>query len=195
MVGLRYLRWGAALALAFAALVVAAQEDAPAGPPDPNPTGQWVAPRHEQSLAQQLADEWECYDRACEQTDWEPYAAYDELVAAGYAVELSRQEMEAGLIHAAMEGAVTGSVAGELLRRPRRGAEIGLAIAVALELVRNQYLLYQDDPSARRAVDGYRRELRTWERKFAACLRPKGYRVTAPEPLDPAAEVLQAPTR
>ena len=168
------------LVMAVVPMMISAQEYGPPNPnpkPNPNPTQRWISPRNHQPEEQQLSDEWECYDRACDQTDWDPYAAYNELVDAGYAVALTPEEMEDGLICLAWDGAVTGSVAGEILGDPERGAEIGAAIAIAAGVIRSDYLNQQDDPEARRTISRFERELRNWDRKFAACLRPKGYRV------------------
>jgi len=171
--------------LAIAPMMISAQEYGPPNPnpnpiPNPNPTQRWISPRNHQSVEQQLTDEWECYDWACDQTDWDPYEAYNELVDAGYAVALTREEMEDGLICLAWDGAVTGSVAGEILGDAERGAEIGAAIAIASGVIRSDYLNQRDDPEAKRTVSRFERELRNWDRKFAACLRPKGYRVSSP---------------
>ena len=105
---LRVVLWGAILAMAGAPLAIRAQDEVPAvpdtsdrvepSPPDSNPTGRSITPRKGQSLDQQLADEWECYDLACEQTGWDPYEAYAELADAGYAVALARQDMEEELV-------------------------------------------------------------------------------------------------
>ena len=181
---------GAILAFAMVWSLVSAQETAeatddstnaevqlPEPLPSPNPTRRWISPRHDQTPYQQLADEQDCFDRACEQTGWNPYDAYAELVDLGYAVALTREDLEEGLICLAHEGAVTGAVAGDMLGDAETGAEIGAAIAVAHGVVRSNYLYRQDDPEAQRTVSRFERNLRNWDRKFAACLRPKGYRV------------------
>lgn len=147
---------------------------------NPNPTRRPITPRHGQSTDQQWADELECFEAACAETEWNPYDGWADLVDAGYAVAVTSEEMEEGLVSVAYEGAVTGSVAGELLDEPREGAEVGAAVALALELVRSDYLLRRDDPRAQRAVTSYERQLRYWEKKYAACLRPKGYQVNSP---------------
>lgn len=181
---------GAILAFAMVSALVSGQESAPANDdstsietsiseplPSPNPTQRWISPRHDQSPHQQLADELECFDQACEETDWNPYDAYAELVDLGYAVALTREDLEEGLVCLAYDGAVTGAVAGDMLGDAEKGAEIGAAIAVARGVVRSNYLYLQDDPEARRTVLRFERNLRHWDRKFATCLRPRGYRV------------------
>lgn len=190
---LRIALWGAFLALVVVTQPVSAQDDVPAAtdaaeyedpapdsPPGPNSTQRVITPRNDQSAEQQWTDEWECYDRACELAAWDPYVAYDDLVAAGYAVALYRIGIEDDLVRVAEEGAVVGTVAGEIAGRPRRGAELGVAIAIALELVRSDYLDLEDDPAATRAISDFERRLRDWDRKFAGCLRPRGYGVSSP---------------
>lgn len=173
----------AILALALVSAVVSAQDlsaDPGDSEPNPNPTLREIAPRHGQSPSEQMDDEHGCFDRACQDAGWNPYEAYDELVALGYAVELSREEREQGLVCLAYEGAVTGAVAGEVLGVPRGGAAVGAAIAVAGEVIRSDYLYREDDPEAQRAVADFERKLRDWDRKFTGCLRAKGYRVSSP---------------
>lgn len=186
-------RWCAILCIALLPVMIPAQENEPVTaddsdtdailpdvPSSPNPTQRLVIPRNEQSPDQQLADEWTCFERACDQTGWDPYRAYSELVDEGYAVALTPEELEEGLICLAADGAVTGAVAGDMVGDWRSGAEIGAAIAIALELRRSSYLKHLDDPEARRIISRFERDLNHWERKFSACLRSKGYRVTSP---------------
>lgn len=189
----RVVLWGAIIVLALLPMMIPAQEDESANPevsesqsplpdalPTPNPTQRLIIPRNDQSPQQQRADEWECYDGACDQTGWDPYQAYNDLVDEGYAVALTPEELEEGLICLAADGAVTGAVAGDIVGETWRGAEVGAAIAIALELRRSDYLKHLDDPEARRIISRFERDLNHWERKFAACLRSKGYRVTSP---------------
>lgn len=169
---------GCALVVLLPVLISAQVEPVPE--PSPNPTGRTIHSRNGQSADQQFTDEWDCFDWACEETGWNPYAAYDSLVAEGYAVALTNDELTEGLICLAAEGAVTGAVAGDLVGEPQKGAEWGAAIAVAMAVVREDYLIEPEDPAARRVVNAFERDLRFWERKFAACLRPKGYGVSSP---------------
>lgn len=186
-VGLGVLCAGVVLLAAVAVQGQAPDESAAAAPEaavvwNPNPSWLLVRPIREQSPAQQFADEEACFDKACADTDWNPYHAYDELVAAGYAVALTPDERTYGLICLAAEGAIVGEVAGGLLRGPgyggRTGAEIGAALAVASAVIHSDYLRQMDDPDVRRIINRFERDLKHWNRKFAACLRSRGYRVT-----------------
>jgi hypothetical protein len=191
-VGLGVLCAGVVMLAAFAVQGQAQDESAAAVPEaavvwSPNPSLLLVRPIRQQSPAQQFADEEACFDQACADTDWNPYHAYDELVAAGYAVALTPDERTYGLICLAAEGAMVGDVAADLLRGPRyegpeyggdRGAEIGAAVAVASAVIHSDYLRQMDDPDARRIINRFERDLKHWNRKFAACLRSRGYRVT-----------------
>ncbi len=149
--------------------------------PNPNPTGRVVLPRQGQSPDQQMADMRACYDEICDRLAWDPYRAYEDLVAAGYTVPLTARELERGLVCLGTEGAATGAVAGDLLGEDaagiERGAEIGAAIAVASGLIRAGYLNQPDDPTAQRVVREFERQLRKWDRKFASCLSRRGYQV------------------
>ena len=190
----RVILWVVVLAVVFAPAMILGQADStattgvsaaegplPNTPPNTNPTQRLIYPRKQQSDEQQLSDELECYEWTCEQIDWDPYEAYAYLVDEGYAVALTREEMEMGLIGAATRGAVVGAVAGEIVGRPHggagNGAEIGAAIAIALELIHSNHLYEQDAPEAQRTITRFERNLRKWDRKFAGCMKRKGYRV------------------
>ena len=70
---LQIVLWGAILVVAIAPFMIAAQENEPDPNPNPNPTLRLITPRNGQSSEQQLVDERECFDWACEQTEWNPY--------------------------------------------------------------------------------------------------------------------------
>ncbi len=158
---------------------------------DTNPTYLHISPRKAQLEKQQLADQSNCYEFACEFTGWNPYQGYDELASQGYAVALSQQEMEQGLICLAMEGAVAEEIAGEIVHfhgevieertNPAPGAAAGAAIGVSLGSVDLRFLNEPDNPEAQRAVSRFERNLHKWEQKYSGCLRRKGYRVETPE--------------
>jgi hypothetical protein len=183
-----------------------AAQDTVAAPPDTtlaaaeplsvNPTGLMITPRRQQSPEQQLDDQQVCYERTCSELAWDPYERYAELVAAGCAVELLRGETEREWVERANRGAVTGAIAGEILEHPgpgaeadrpdnceydadsERGAELGAAVAIAMDVLRSGLIDDVDDPAAKRAVSRFERELRAWERAYSHCLRQKGYRVS-----------------
>ncbi|MFT5234303.1 MAG: hypothetical protein ACI9UK_002490 [Candidatus Krumholzibacteriia bacterium] len=149
-------------------------------PPHSNPTRLLITPRNDQPLAQQVADQMACYDNTCEEIQWDPYLAYDALVADGFAVALDRREMERGLVFLAAYGAEVGAVAGDLIERPggsERAARIGAGVSVASEIIRSGYLLQDESPETQRVVARYERNLRKWVRKYSACLTRMGYRV------------------
>lgn len=179
--------------LGLLVLPAAGQPDSPAAPdsvaaPDTswatlistNPTGCVLTPRKDQTSEQQLADQLDCYRWTCEQTDWDPYAAYDALIAQGYAVPMTDQELEAVLVQEAARGAVTGAVAGSLAGGPGRGARLGAAIAIARAMVDAGCLDTADDPDARRIVARFRSDLEKWDTKYSGCMVRKGYQVTSP---------------
>ena len=176
---LQIVLWGAILFAALAPFMISAQDNEPE--PNPNPTLRSITPRNDQSSEQQLTDERECFDWACEQTDWNPYDAYAQLIDEGYAVALTPDDTEEWLIFLATEGAVTGSVAGQILGNEMAGARIGAAIAIASGLVHSDFLNQPDDPETKRTISAFERNLRYWDKKYAACLRPKGYRVPSSE--------------
>ena len=185
--------WGPLAVLGLLALPAAGQPDSAAAPASlpaadaswatllsTNPTGCVLTPRKDQTGEQQLADQLDCYRWTCEQTDWDPYEAYDALVAQGYAVPMTDQELEAVLVEEAARGAVTGAVAGSLAGGPGRGARLGAAIAIAQAMIDGGYLDTADDPDARRIVARFRSDLEKWDTKYSGCMVRKGYKVSEP---------------
>ncbi len=180
-------RW-VILAIIISPTLILAQSDNQTPPvlsPNTNPIQREIIPRQDQSAEQQAADQLACYEWVCQETDWDPYEAYDALVAAGYAVALSKREKTQGLVCLAAHGAVTGTIAGELLDEPEgesefhaeEAAEIGAAIALASGLIRSAYLNETDDVQAARIIRRFESELRKWDRKYSACLSRKGYKI------------------
>ena len=153
--------------------------------PNSNPTQRVIIPRKDQSEQQQLSDQAECYDDVCAEIEWDPYQAYDALVDEGYAVALSWPEEQGKLVCLAARGAVTGVIAHELWDEPgadrqdaeASAAELGAAIAVATGIFHSTYLAETGDPAAERTIERFERNLRKWERKYAACLNRKGYQI------------------
>jgi hypothetical protein len=142
-----------------------------------NPTNRAIQPRKDQSPEQQWSDQQDCYDWTCELIDWDPYLAYEELSANGFALAMTPEQMEAGLVCLAANGAVAGAIAGEVLGDPHNGAEIGVAIGLAAGLIHSSFLMEPENPDAQRAISRFERNLKKWERKYAGCMSRKGYRV------------------
>lgn len=145
--------------------------------PNTNPTFRVFYPRNNQSPEQQQIDQLDCFESTCDQLDWDPYLAYDELVEQGFALALTAEEQKRGLVFLAIEGAMIGAVAGELVGRPGRGAEIGAAISLASAIIHSNYLTESQDPYAQRAISRYEKNLRRWDRTYGHCLKGKGYKV------------------
>ena len=189
----RFARCGAVVGLCLLAPPAAGQQDSPA-PPDTvvaadtswatllstNPTGRLLEPRKTQTVEQQLADQLDCYLWTCAQTDWDPYEAYDALIARGYTVPMTDRELETLLVDQAARGAVTGTAAGSIAGIPGVGARLGAAIAIAQAMHEAGYLDVTDDPDAQRAVARFESDLGKWNAKYSGCMVRKGYRVSSP---------------
>lgn len=149
-------------------------------PIDTNPTRRLLTPMKNQSPDQQLSDQLACYEWTRDQMDWDPYLAYLDLVDAGYAVALTREEMEEGLVDLAARGAEIGAVAGDIAGDPRNGAEIGAAIAIAMAIYHSDFINAANDPDAQKAISRFERDLRKWNKKYSGCMVREGYKVSSP---------------
>lgn len=145
-----------------------------------NPTQRLISPRQDQTEEQQLTDQLACYDWTSDQIAWDPYQGYTDLVDRGYAEALTRAEMERGLVDLAARGAEVGAIAGDIIDYPGRGAQLGVAISIALAMFHSDYLNASNDPDAQRAVSRFERNLRKWNKKYSGCLVRKGYKVSSP---------------
>ncbi len=159
-----------------------------------NPTYLIISPRKNQTKEQQKNDQLECFNKATELLEWDPYLVYDELVAQGYARALSRQNMKETLVDVAIAAAIAGEVADEVagditgpieetgigeVGGTIQEAATGAAIGAALASVDFSFLNEPDDPEAQRVVSRFERNLNKWEKKYSACLKRKGYKVQA----------------
>ena len=125
-------------------------------PPSTNPTQRVIYPGEGQGEEQQMADQLECYRWATEQAGWDPYEAYDVLVAKGYAAAQTAEQAQGGLVRGAAIGAAAGGVGGGMRSRRARAAA---------------------QAEAEAAIADFEDNLIRWDRNYTACMTGKDYTV------------------
>jgi hypothetical protein len=144
-------------------------------PSSTNPTQRVIYPSEGQDEQQQMTDQLECYRWASQQTNWDPYQAYDELVAKGYAAKQSAQEAQGGLVRGAAGGALVGLAIGAIAGDAGKGAAIGAASGGLAGGMRSRRQVSQAQSQQQAAVDAFNKQLEKWDRNYVACMQGRDY--------------------
>jgi hypothetical protein len=161
--------------LLLAAAGEAAAQQPQSLPPSTNPTGRVVYPGEGQSEQQQMTDQLECYRWATQQTHWDPFVAYDTLVAHGYASSQTAQQVRGGLVRGAAGGALGGVAIGAIAGNAGKGAAIGAIAGGLIGGARSRRAQQQAQGQAQAAMNAYNQQLQTWDRNYSACLQGRHY--------------------
>jgi hypothetical protein len=154
---------------------VAAAQQAQTLPPNTNPTQRVIYPAEGQAEQQQMTDQLECYRWASQQTNWDPYQAYDQLVEQGYAAKQTAQQAQGGLVRGAAGGALAGVAIGAIAGDAGKGAAIGAIAGGLAGGSRSRRAQQQAQAETQAAVDAFNRQLQTWDRNYVACMQARDY--------------------
>jgi outer membrane lipoprotein SlyB len=146
-------------------------------PPSTNPTNRVIYPAEGQAEQQQLADQLECYRWASQQTNWDPYVAYGELVDKGYVAEQTAEQARGGLVRGAAGGALAGVAIGAIAGDAGKGAAIGAVAGGLAGRSKSRRAQRQAQAEMEAAIDAYNRQLQTWDRSYVACMQGRDYTV------------------
>ena len=116
-------------------------------PPSTNPANHAIFPAKGQDANQQMQDQLAAYNWATQQTGWDPYKAYDQLVAQGHAAQQTAEQAKGGLVRGAARGALVGVAVGAIAGDAGKGAAIGAAVGGLGSLMRQ-------NQAARQAYQG-----------------------------------------
>jgi hypothetical protein len=146
-------------------------------PPSTNPTNRAIFPSEGQSAEQQMKDQLECYQWATQQTGWDPYKAYDQLVQQGYAAKQSADQAQGGLVRGAAGGALMGLAIGAIAGDKGRGAAIGATFGGLTGGMRSQRAREEAQAKQQQTLNEFNRRLEEWDRNYVACMRGHNYTV------------------
>jgi hypothetical protein len=163
------------VALVAAAAAQQGQQQAQTLPPSTNPTNRVIYPAEGQDEQQQLTDQLECYRWATQQTNWDPYVAYDELVAQGYAAQQTAEQAQGGMVRGAAGGAVAGVAIGAIAGDAGKGAAIGAVAGGLVGGSRSRRAQAQAQAEAEAAIEVFNGRLQTWDRNYVACMQGRDY--------------------
>ena len=124
-----------------------------------------------------MADQLECYRWASDQTNWDPYEAYDVLVEKGYAAAQTAEDAQGGLVKGAARGAAAGVVIGAIAGDAGKGAAIGAAAGGIAGRRRSKRATSEAQSETDLAIEEFNRQLEKWDRNYAACMGGKNYTV------------------
>ncbi len=144
-------------------------------PPSTNPSNRVIYPSEGQDEQQQMTDQLECYRWAGSQTSWDPYKAYDELVAKGYAAQQTAEQAKGGLVRGAAGGAVAGLAIGAIAGDAGKGAAIGATAGGLVGGSRSRRAQQQAQAEQEAALDAYNKQMERWDRNYAACMQGRDY--------------------
>ncbi len=168
---------GALMLLGLFAAAAAQQEQQQSQtlPPSTNPTQRVIYPAEGQDEQQQMTDQLECYRWASQQTNWDPYVAYDELVEQGYAAKQTAEQAQGGMIRGAAGGAVADVAIGVIAGDAGKGAAIGAVAGGLAGGSRSRRAQAQAQAQAEAAIEAFNRQLQTWDRNYVACMQGRDY--------------------
>jgi outer membrane lipoprotein SlyB len=166
----------AILVLSVAQLAAAQEEQQPQTlPPSTNPTQRVIYPAEGQDEQQQMSDQLACYRWATDQTKWDPYVAYDELVEKGYVAQQTAEEAQGGLIRGAAGGAAGGAIIGAIAGDAGKGAAIGAVAGGLVGGARSRNKQAEAEAQMQAEIDAFNAQLQKWDRNYVACMQARDY--------------------
>jgi len=146
-------------------------------PPSTNPSNRVIYPSEGQDEQQQMTDQLACYRWAGEQTQWDPYVAYDHLVEQGYAAQQTAEQAQGGLIRGAAGGALVGLAIGAIAGDAGKGAAIGATAGGLAGGRRSRRAQAEAQAQADAAIEAFDKEMKVWDRNYVACMQGRNYGV------------------
>ncbi|MGB2960346.1 MAG: YMGG-like glycine zipper-containing protein [Bacteroidota bacterium] len=166
-----------AVSLSLLALSVSPAVGQQKVPPNTNPANQAIYPAGGQSAEQQQKDQLECYQWATQQTGWDPYVAYDQLVEKGYAAKKTEEQAQGGLVRGAAKGALLGVTIGAIAGDAGKGAAIGAAAGGLTGGMRSRRARKSAEAEAQAATDDFNKRFQEWDRFYTSCMTGRNYTV------------------
>jgi outer membrane lipoprotein SlyB len=146
-------------------------------PPSTNPTNRVIYPSEGQDEQQQMSDQLDCYRWAGQQTSWDPYVAYNELVEKGYVAQQSAEQAQGGMVRGAAGGAVAGVAIGAIAGDAGKGAAIGAVAGGLVGGSRSRRAQAAAQAEMEAAIEVFNKQLTTWDRNYVACMQGRDYTV------------------
>ena len=165
------------LSCAVVLSVLATPLDGQAQGVDPtNPLGVYIYPAGGQSPQQQQADQSECYNWASQQSQFSPYEAYQQALAAQQQADQAGQR-QGEVLRGAAGGAIGGLIIGEIAGDAGQGAAIGAVSGALLGGMKRRKGRRSAEQEAEQQQQQAQAMLNSWNQAFSVCLQGKNYTV------------------
>lgn len=146
-------------------------------PPSTNPANHAIFPAKGQDANQQMQDQLAAYNWATQQTGWDPYKAYDQLVAQGHAAQQTAEQAKGGLVRGAARGALVGVAVGAIAGDAGKGAAIGAAAGGLSGGMRSRRTQRGAEASKEQAIEAFNTQFAQWDKNYVAAMEGKGYSI------------------
>ena len=146
-------------------------------PPSTNPSQRVIYAGEGQDEQTQMNDQLECYRWSTQQTSWDPYVAYNQLVEQGYAAQQTAEQAQGGLVKGAARGALAGLAIGAIAGDAGKGAAIGAAAGGLAGGRRSRRTQQQAGAQQDAAIEAFQSQMEVWDRNYVACMQGRKYTV------------------
>jgi hypothetical protein len=145
--------------------------------PITNPANHAIFPAKGQDANQQMKDQLAAYNWATQQTGWDPYKSYDQLVAQGHVAQQTAEQAKGGLVRGAARGALVGVAVGALTGDAGKGAAIGAAAGGLGGGMRSRRTQRGAETAKEQAIEAFNRQFAQWDKNYVAAIEGKGYTI------------------
>ena len=174
--GITVTRISAALLLC-GALLTEITQPAVAQQVDPfNPLGHFIYPAEDQTTDQQQKDKMECYNWASQQSNFDPYAAYQRTSQAQAAANAAAQP-QGDVLRGAARGAIGGLIIGEIAGDAGEGAAIGAVSGGLIGGMKRRNRQRSAENQAQQEQAQAEAMLQRWDSAYSVCLEGRKYTV------------------
>jgi hypothetical protein len=146
-------------------------------PPSTNPANHPIFPAKGQGAEQQMKDQLAAYNWATKETGWDPYKAYDQMVAKGHAAEMTAEQAKGGLVGGAARGALVGVAVGAIAGDAGKGAAIGAAAGGLAGGMRSRRQQRGAEAEKEQAIQAFKSQFAKWDKYYQTAMEGRGYTI------------------
>ena len=141
-----------------------------------NPLGHFIYPAEDQTTEQQQTDKMECYNWASQQSQFDPYAAYQRTSQAQAQANAAGQP-QGDVLRGAARGAVGGVIIGAIAGDAGEGAAIGAASGGLIGGMKRRNRRRSAESNAQQEQVQAEEMLQRWDSAYKVCLEGRKYTV------------------
>ena len=141
-----------------------------------NPLGHFIYPAEDQTTEQQQTDKMECYNWASQQSQFDPYEAYQRTSQAQADADAAGQR-QGEVLRGAAGGAIGGLIIGEIAGDAGEGAAIGAVAGGLIGGMKRRNRQRSAENSAQQEQEQAAAMLQRWDSAYKVCLEGRKYTV------------------